>query len=80
MAELTTAQKLVEAERAYHEIMTGQNVSRFVDQNGESISYSRVNIGGLLAYIAALKAEIANPGGTPQRGPLRFTFGARRGF
>lgn len=80
MPALTTAQKLVEAEQAYHEIMTGQAVSRFVDQNGESVSYSKVNIGGLAAYIAALKAELAAPEGTtPFRGPLRFTFG-RRGF
>lgn len=80
MPELTTAQKLVAAEQAYHEIMTGEAVSRFVDQNGESISYSKVNIGKLEAYIARLKAEIANPDGVPYRGPLRFTFGARRGF
>lgn len=79
MATLTTAQKLVQAEQAYHEIMVGENVSRFVDQNGESVSYSKVNIGKLEAYIASLKAELANPGGIAIRGPLRFTFG-RRGF
>lgn len=80
MPALTTAQKLVEAETAYHEIMTGQAVSRFVDQNGESVSYSKVNIGGLEAYIARLKGELAAaPGTVPYRGPLRFTFG-RRGF
>ena len=79
MAELTTAQRLVEAERAYHEIMTGQAISRFVDQNGEGVSYSKTNIRGLEAYIAKLKAELANPGRTAYRGPLRFTFG-RRGF
>ena len=79
MAVLTTAQKLVEAEQAYHEIMTGQAVSRFVDQNGESVSYSKVNIKGLQAYIAELKALLASPGVTAYRGPLKFTFG-RRGF
>lgn len=79
MAVLTTAQKLVEAEQAYHEIMTGQAVSRFVDQNGESVSYSKVNIKGLEAYIARLRDMLANPGVTAYRGPLKFTFG-RRGF
>ena len=79
MAALTTAQKLAEARQAYHEIMTGQAVSRFVDQNGESVSYSKVNIAGLAAYIAALEAELANPGRRAYRGPLRFTFG-RRGW
>ena len=44
MAELTTAQKLAEARQAYHEIMTGQAVSRIVDQNGESVQYTRANI------------------------------------
>lgn len=78
MAVLTTAQKLVEAETAYHEIITGQAVSRFVDQNGESISYSKTNIGGLKAYIAELKALIANAGQPAYRGPLRFTFGRRK--
>lgn len=77
MPALTTAQKLVAAEQAYHEIMTGEAVSRFVDQNGESVSYSKVNIGKLEAYIAKLKAEIANPDGIAIRGPLRFTFGRR---
>ena len=77
MAELTDAQRLVEAERAYHEIITGQAVARFVDQNGESISYSKTNIGGLKAYIAELKAKIASPGVPAYRGPLKFTFGRR---
>lgn len=79
MPALTTAQKLAEAKQAYHEIMTGQTVSRFVDQNGESISYSKMNIKGLEAYIAKLEAELASPGVAPYRGPLRFTYG-RRGF
>jgi hypothetical protein len=79
MAELTTAQKLAEARQAYHEIITGQAVSRFVDQNGESVSYSKTNLGALAAYIAALEAGLASPGVTPYRGPIRFTFG-RRGF
>jgi hypothetical protein len=79
---LTNAQKLVEAEAAYHEIITGQAVSRFVDQNGESVSYSKTNISGLAAYIAHLKALIAAEatGTTAYRGPLRFTFGRRRGW
>lgn len=77
MAVLTTAQKLAEARQAYHEIMTGQAVSRFVDQNGESISYSKTNIKGLEAYIAKLEAELANPGVRAYRGPLRFTFGRK---
>lgn len=79
MADLTTAQKLAEARQAYHEIMTGQAVSRFVDQNGETVQYTRANIQQLAAYIAKLEAELANPGGRPYRGPIRFTYGRRLG-
>lgn len=74
---LTTQQKLDEARQAYHEIVTGQNVTRFVDQNGEQIGYSKANVALLAAYIARLEAELASPGVTPYRGPLRFTFGRR---
>jgi hypothetical protein len=77
MAILTTQQKLDEARQAYHEIVTGQNVARFVDQNGESVSYSKANLGLLAAYIAKLEAELASPGVPQYRGPLRFTFGRR---
>lgn len=70
---MTTAEKLAEARQAYHEIMTGQAVNRFIDQNGESVQYSRANIAALTAYIAKLEGELA---GTPMvRGPLRFLFG-----
>ncbi len=77
MAELTTAEKLVEAERAYHEIMSGQAVNRFVDQNGEQIQYSRANVMQLRAYIAELKALLAGDIGLAYRGPIRFTYGPR---
>ena len=76
---LTTQQRLDEARQAYHEIVTGTAVSRFVDQNGESVSYSKANLGALAAYIAQLEAELASPGVPQYRGPLRFVFG-RRGF
>lgn len=74
---LTTQQKLDEARQAYHEIMTGQSVSRVIDQNGESVSFSKVNASALLSYIKQLEAELASPEGPFYRGPLRFTFGRR---
>jgi hypothetical protein len=78
---LTTAQKLAEAEQAYHEIITGVAVSRYVDQNGESVSYSKANAKDLLAYIAYLKNLLAEEAGaTAHRGPLRFVFGMPRGI
>lgn len=81
MAEKTTAEKLVEAEAAYHEIMTGSGVARFQDQNGESVTYTRANAKDLQAYIAYLKSLIAaEAGGSTYRGPLRFVFGVPRGI
>lgn len=56
---LTNAEKLVEAEAAYHELMTGTKAVVFVDQNGERIEYSRASIANLRQYINELKAAIA---------------------
>jgi hypothetical protein len=62
--------------------MTGTAVRKFVDQNGESVEYSRANIAQLSSYITSLTAEIAElEGETPAyRGPIRFTFGRRPGY
>lgn len=75
----TIAQRLAEARQAYHDIMIGGAISRFVDQNGEQIQYTRANSSLLAAYITRLEAEEARCTGaaTAYRGPLRFTFGRR---
>lgn len=81
MADLITLKaRLLEAEKAEHDILTGQGVRRWIDQNGESVEYSMINVKGLQAYIARLKNEIAVADGrlTSYRGPLRFRFGSRR--
>lgn len=74
--------RLEQAESAYHDIMTGTAVRRFVDQNGEQVEYSRANVAQLSAYIEKLRAQIAEAdGSTPAyRGPLRFTYGTPRRF
>lgn len=75
--ELTTAEKLAEAKAARHAILTGTSVTRFIDQNGESVQYQMANIDKLEAYIAELEA-LLNPAATPPyRGPIKFTFGRR---
>ena len=71
---MTAAERLVEAEKAYHALMTGGGIQRVQDQNGESVSYTTANASRLRSYIAELKLEIA--GGTPMTGPIRPTFGA----
>jgi hypothetical protein len=80
MADCTSIQTRLDAARkAYDELMTGGAITRFVDQNGESIQYSRANSNGLLAYITRLENELAVCQGlrSAYRGPIRFTFGRR---
>lgn len=71
--------RLDAARRAYDDLMTGGAVSRFVDQNGESVQYSRANATQLLAYVRRLEGELSdcqNSASTfAYRGPIRFTFG-----
>jgi len=64
MADLATLQaRLLEAEIAYHRLMTGTKTVEV--QHGDMRSkYSEAESGALLAYIADLKAQIAALGGT----------------
>ncbi len=73
---------LTEAQSAYHDLMVGKSVRKFVDQNNESVEYSRANISQLSAYIQDLKSQLAEcGGGTPAyAGPIRFLFGRRTGY
>lgn len=62
MAKLSDAEKtlfrqrLVKAEKAYDDLMTGKSVKKFVDQNGESVEYNVANAAKLSDYIDELKA------------------------
>lgn len=68
----TTAELLVEAETAYHKLMTGTLARVFVDQNGERVEYTATNAARLSAYIQSLKDLIA--GDTSNRAPMRPFF------
>lgn len=71
----TNAEKLVEAEAAYHELLLGRAPSVVVDQNGERVEYTRAKKADLLAYIDDLRNLIAQEAGlTIKRGPLRMIF------
>lgn len=50
----TKAELLADAENKYHQVLTGQAVRVFVDQNGERVEYTVANAGRLLAYIKSL--------------------------
>lgn len=52
--------RLTDARTKRHEIATGKAVKRFVDQNGETVEYSAVNLSDLDSYIGSLEA-LLNP-------------------
>lgn len=74
MPMATLAERLVEAEAAYHSLLIGQGIAELRDQNGETVRYSKTDIGALRGYIAALKQEIAGNGVAPSEGPMRPFF------
>lgn len=73
MTTLTLAEKLVQAEAAYHSLMIGESVREVVDQNGEKVTYTAANAARLAQYISDLKSQIANTSLT-YRQPLRVYF------
>lgn len=65
----TLAQRLVEAEAAYHSLMTGRSAVTVTDQSGESITYGRARASDLAGYVASLKQQID---GRPSIKTIRF--------
>lgn len=84
MADCSTIDaRLAKARATYDSWMNGEFVSRFTDQNGETVSYSPGGLSRLQAYIRTLEAEKAGCSGNQfasYRGPLRFVFGSRRPY
>lgn len=68
----TAAERLVEAESAYHALMMGRSAVEVRDSSGEMVVYQRANAAQLSAYISKLKLEIA--GAPATRGPLGVYF------
>lgn len=70
--------RLKEAQKAHHELLTGSGVAAFTDQNGERVSFSKVDLKALKQYIADLVALLGTAPtavtSTHPR-PLRFVFG-----
>lgn len=70
----TLAEKLVEAEAAYHSLMLGLSARVVIDASGERVEYTAANSAKLSAYIEELKQQIA-AGNTPRRrGPAGALF------
>lgn len=72
---LIYSRRLLDAQTARHALITGTAVEQFVDQNGETVKYSKMNIAKLEEYIAELEA-LLNPtlAFTRMRRPLGFLF------
>lgn len=69
--------KLAEAEKAYHALMTGTAVVEIVDQNGERVRFNNTTRGSLYTYMQELRSKIGNfcpMESTPVKGPMRFIF------
>lgn len=58
---------LLDAESAYHDLITGRQARVFVDQNGERIEYVASNASRLAGYIAQLRRQL----GVSSVGPMR---------
>lgn len=68
----TNAEKLVEAEAAYHALMIGGSARVVVDSSGERVEYTSANSAKLAQYIEKLKNLIA--GSSTHGGPLGVMF------
>ena len=66
---IITMQMLLDAQQAYHDLMTGAAVVEVRDQNAETIRYSKTNKNDLLAYIEWLKGQLGMT--VAPSGPMR---------
>lgn len=69
---LTTEQKLADAEKAYHDLLTGRALRVVVDRNGERVEFTAANRQMLKAYIDELRTQLGLGGSS--NGPLQFLF------
>ena len=79
---ITVCQRLMAADQAYHDLMTGGAARSIQDENGESVSFTQANKADLLAYIQQLApmcptyqpTATGGGAGSGVRRPLRFVF------
>ena len=70
----TLGERLVEAQDAYHQLMTGRAAVRVRDADGSEIQYTQANKNSLSAYISLLESQIANASQSPCVAPMRLIF------
>lgn len=55
---MTLTEKLQDAEKKYHLLVTGQAARVVTDQNGESVTFTAANAPRLAAYIQDLRRQL----------------------
>lgn len=55
----TLAERLVEAEEAYHSLLTGAAAVEVQDSSGDRVRYAKAEAASLATYIADLRRQIA---------------------
>ena len=73
MMATTDAERLTEAQAAYHDLLRGESVRSIEDSNGERVVYTVADTGKLAAYIEQLKGRVSTAS-LGKRGPLRAIF------
>lgn len=68
---MATQEQLVQAQNAYHQLMTGKLPKVVVDQSGERVEFTTANSSKLLAYIQSLQAQLT---GVRANRPMRPFF------
>jgi hypothetical protein len=71
-----TPAMLIEAEKAYHQLMMGQAVVEVTDQNGEKVKFASAKRNDLFNYISSLRAQLCTDSGSSgaPSGPVGFFF------
>jgi len=76
----TPCSRLMAADQAYHDLMTGGLVRSITDENGEMVSFTQSNLAALLSYIRLLAplcptyTPVAIGADLGVRYPYRFMF------
>lgn len=73
MATQTLAERIAEAESAYHSLLTGVMPRVVLDQNGERVEFAATDAAKLYRYIQDLKSQMPS-GNTGYSGPAQFLF------
>lgn len=73
---MTDAERLAEAEAAYHALLTGTMARVVVDQNGERVEFTAAKKADLYGYIQELRLLVTPPSTSPYpvNAPLGFIF------